>query len=139
MIAKELKYPVKPKTTTNKACTCHSEDVTAVFMLYDDGTICECNKAAGKLLGFSPIKLTWQNVSAFLPQLAGVEIMQRERINPRLRFLSHIGYGFDMIRFSGAHFVCNLFFNEVENHGRHYLRLIARPINYTETPMVSEN
>ena len=52
------------------ACTCHSEEITAVITLYDNGTICECNQAAGELLGCPPSKLTWQHISTFLPQLA---------------------------------------------------------------------
>lgn len=139
MIAKKVRRLINAKVTSTKGvanvCTCHSEDVTAVLTLYDDGTICECNKAAGELLGCAPVKLTWQHVSTFLPQLADAMIMQGERINPNLRFLSHIGYSFDMISISGVHFACALFFNEVESLGRHYLRLIIRPINYPETSM----
>jgi hypothetical protein len=111
-----------------RACICYSEEITAVLTLYNNGTICECNKAAGELLGCAPCKLTWQHISRFLPQLAENTLMQGERVNPNLRFLSHIGYGFEMIGFGGAHFACALFFNEVENLGRHYLRLIIRPI-----------
>lgn len=139
MIDNEVGAPAEPEIarikTVKNACICHSEEITAVLTLYDDGTICECNKAAGELLGCAPIKLTWQHVSTFLPQLAGAVLMQGERINPNLRFLSHIGYGFDMIGISGVHFACALFFNEVESLGKHYLRLIIRPINYTETSM----
>ncbi|MGB7816587.1 MAG: hypothetical protein WBL28_09590 [Methylotenera sp.] len=110
------------------ASICHSEEITAVLTLYDNGTICECNKAAGELLGCTPGKLTWQHISRFLPQLAETALMQGEKINPNLRFLSHIGYSFEMIGFSGVHFACALFFNEVENFGRHCLRIIIRPI-----------
>jgi len=139
MIDNAIRYPDKSNVTSMKtianACTCHSEEITAVLTLYDDGTICECNKAAGELLGCAPIKLTWQHVSIFLPQLADAVLMQGERINPNLRYLSHIGYGFDMIGFGGVHFACALFFNEVESLGKHYLRLIIRPMYFTETPM----
>lgn len=110
------------------ACICHSEEITAVITLYDNGTICECNQAAGELLGCAPSKLTWQHISTFLPQLAENALMLGEKINPNLRFLSHIGYGFETIGFSGVHFACALFFNEVENFGRHCLRIIIRPM-----------
>ncbi len=110
------------------ACICHSEEITAVITLYDNGTICECNQAAGELLGCAPSKLTWQHISTFLPQLAENALMLGEKINPNLRFLSRIGYGFEMIGFGGVHFVCALFFNEVENFGRHCLRIIIRPM-----------
>ena len=115
-------------SSNSKACICHSEEITAVITLYDNGTICECNQAAGELLGCAPSKLTWQHISTFLPQLTENALMLGEKINPNLRFLSRIGYGFEMIGFGGVHFVCALFFNEVENFGRHCLRIIIRPM-----------
>lgn len=114
--------------STVSACICHSEEITAVITLYDNGTICECNQAAGELLGCAPSKLTWQHISTFLPQLAENALMLGEKINPNLRFLSRIGYDFEMIGFGGVHFACALFFNEVENFGRHCLRIIIRPM-----------
>ena len=110
------------------ACICQSEEETAVLTLYDNGTICQCNQAAVDLFGCAPTGLTWLPVSKFLPQLADKDLMQGESINPKLRFLSHIGYGFEMIAFSGVPSACMLFFNEVQDLGRHCLRLIIRPV-----------
>lgn len=112
----------------NSAFLCQSEQQTAVLMLYDNGTIRECNQAAAELLDCAPSKITWQHISTIMPQLGETTLMQGERINPNLRFLSHIGYGFEVIGLNGVHFACALFFNEVENFGRHCLRLIIRPI-----------
>ena len=117
----------KPESVTNVSI-CRSEEETAVLTLYDNGTICECNRAAAKLLDCMPSRLTWQHVSIFLPQLAENTLMLGGGVNPNLRFLSHIGYGFEVVGMSGVHFACALFFNEVENFGRHCLRLIIRPI-----------
>jgi hypothetical protein len=115
-------------TEINSAFLCESEQQTAVLMLYDNGTIRECNQAAAELLDCAPSKITWLHISTIMPQLGETTLMQGERINPNLRFLSHIGYGFEVIGLSGVHFACALFFNEVENFGRHCLRLIIRPI-----------
>lgn len=104
------------------------ESGIAVLTLYCNGTIRECNKAAAALLDCVPNKLTWQHISTIMPELAETSLMQGEQVNPNLRFLSHIGYGFEVIGLSGVHFACALFFNEVENFGRHCLRLIIRPI-----------
>lgn len=114
---------------------CRSEEKTAVLTLYDNGTIRECNKAAAELLDCTPSHLTWQHISTVLPQLAETSLMQGKSINPNLRFLSHIGYSFEMIGLSGVHFSCAIFFNEVENFGRHCLRLIIRPIE--QEPLIS--
>lgn len=107
---------------------CQSEEEMAVLTLYDNGLICECNKAAASLLDCLPNKLTWQPIVKFLPWLEETPLMQGKSINPNLRFLSHIGYSFEVISMSGVHFACTLFFNEIESFGRHHLRLIFRPV-----------
>lgn len=135
MITAKIEYLNHSKsayTDIASACLCRSEEETAVLTLYDNGTIRECNHAAAELLDCLPSKLTWQHISTIMPQLAETTLMQGEKINPNLRFLSHIGYGFEVIGLSGVHFACALFFNEVENFGRHCLRLIIRPIQQPE-------
>lgn len=114
--------------SVNDSRQCDFEAGLAVLTLYCNGTIRECNQAAGALLDCMPNKLTWQHISTIMPELAKTSLMQGEQVNPNLRFLSHIGYGFEVIGLSGVHFACALFFNEVENFGRHCLRLIIRPI-----------
>ena len=109
-------------------CICHSEEITAVLTLDDDGTIRECNKAAGELLDCTPHKLTWQHISKIVPEFAETALVQGGIINPNLRFLSHIGYQFELVGVSGVHMACALFFNEVEDFGKHCLRLIIRPV-----------
>lgn len=109
------------------ACVCQSELATAVLTLDDSGRICDCNSAAAQLLDCSPSKVVWKHISAIVPQFAETALLQGGIINPNLRFLSHIGYQFDLVGSSGVHIACSLFFNEVEDFGRHCLRLIIRP------------
>jgi PAS domain-containing protein len=104
------------------------EDMTAVLTLTDKGMIRECNDAVGRLFGCDPSQLIWQHVSAFLPQLAEIMLLQGEQINPRLSFLSRIGHHFEAIGPAGASFVSELFFHIVENPGRRHLRVIIRPV-----------
>lgn len=124
----QVEYIDFSKACRENAYLCRSEQETAVLMLYDNGTILDCNQAAAELLDCTPSKLTWQHISTIMPQLTEATLMQGKKINPNLRFLSHIGYGFEVIGLSGVHFACALFFNEVESFGRHCLRLIIRPI-----------
>lgn len=114
---------------------CDSEKATAVLTLYDNGTIRDCNIAAAELLDCTPSNLIWQHISSVLPQLAETSLMLGKSLNPHLRFLSHIGYSFEMIGLSGVHFSCAIFFNEVENFGRHCLRLIIRPVE--QDPLIA--
>lgn len=104
------------------------EESMAVVMLNDRGLIRDCNRACETLFGCPASRLLWRHVSVLLPQLAGIELMQCGCINPRLRFLSHIGYLFEVVGLGGVHIACKLFLNDVENAGRHYLRLIIRPV-----------
>lgn len=99
-----------------------------VLTIYDNGMIRNCSDAAIELLGCSLDKLRWRHISTFFPQLADMAIIQGGKINPNLRFLSHIGYSFDVINMRGVHIACALFFNEVEHFDRHYLRVIFRPV-----------
>jgi len=113
---------------TNNADYYQSEEDLAFLTLDDDGLICECNKAAAILLDGAPNSLTWQPISKFLPWLKETPLMLGKSVNPTLRFLSRIGYSFEVIGMGGIHFACTLFFNEIESLGRHHLRLIFRPI-----------
>lgn len=106
----------------------NGKDNPAVLTLCDNGTVFECNDAASALLDCIPSRLTWQHISTILPKLAEIALMQGEGINPNLRFLSRIGYTFEVVGMSGVHFSSAVFFNEFENFGRHFLRIILRPV-----------
>lgn len=125
--------PIK-NASQSKHHACPSELATAVLLLDDNGRICDCNLAAAKLLNCSPGKLAWKHISAIVPQFAETALLQGGMINPNLRFLSHIGYQFDLVGLSGVHIACSLFFNEVEDFGRHCLRLIIRPADSDLVP-----
>jgi hypothetical protein len=110
----------------------HHEDIglnLPVLTIYDNGMIRSCSNAAIELLGCSLDILKWRHISMFLPQLSDISITQGGRVNPNLRFLSHIGHSFDVINMRGAHITCALFFNEIEHYDRYYLRVIFRPVD----------
>lgn len=112
----------------NRSVSVSGEEEIAVLIICDNGIIFECNNAAGNLLDCAPSRLTWQHISTVLPQLADVTLMRGESINPNLRFLSRLGYTFETVGMSGAHFASKVFFNEIENLGSHFLRIILRPV-----------
>ncbi|MES2181121.1 MAG: hypothetical protein V4493_03370 [Pseudomonadota bacterium] len=95
--------------------------------IYENGIIKECNKLAADLLGCAPNKLTWLNISTFLPRLGEVALLEGERVNPYLRFLSRVGHQFELISLSGARFTSQLFFNEAESLCPRCLRVIIQP------------
>ncbi len=97
------------------------------LILNENGMIHECSKTCVKCLGCTSSELQRQHISALLPQLAGIPLMLDGQINPRLRFLSHIGRQFELIGKSGVRLLCEVFFNDVESLGCHYLHLVIRP------------
>lgn len=130
----QIEYIEFPNQVKENACLCRSEQETAVLTLYGNGTIRDCNQAAAELLECNPNTLTWRHISTIMPELTEDKLMQGDTINPHLRFLSHIGYGFEMVDLNGVHSVCALFFNEFESFGRHCVRLIIRPLTQDLTP-----
>ena len=100
----------------------------AVLILLENGMILNCNQAGASLLGCDPSNLTWQPVSRLLPQLAGLALVLDEKINPYLKFLSVVGHRYEVRAVNGKHFACELFFSEVEEFGRHCLRIVMQPI-----------
>ena len=104
-----------------------TEDDRAVLTLDANGLIRNCNKAAAKLMKCSTSMLVWQHVSNFLPQLMDTQLMQDGHLNPRLRFLSRVGHRFALAMPNGGHIASRIFFNDLENAGRHNLRLIICP------------
>lgn len=100
----------------------------ALFTLDKDGLIKSSNNAGSELLGCEFGNNNWQPISKFIPQLKGVELIQSMAINKHLRFLSRIGYLFEVFDVSGLEFDCKLFFNECQDLGLDYLRLIVRPM-----------
>jgi nitrogen-specific signal transduction histidine kinase len=100
----------------------------AVLTLLQNGMILNCNEASAKLLGCDSSKLTWQPVSRLLPQLADLALVLDEKINPYLKFLTVVGHRYEVRALNGTHFACELFFSEVEEFGRHCLRVVMQPI-----------
>jgi len=104
-----------------------SEKEAAVLTFYDNGMIRDCNQAAGELLDCSTSELTGQPISRLFPELAKIMLVHGKRASSCLRFLSRIGHRFDVVNMSGKHIESELFFNDMEYLGRHYLRTIINP------------
>ena len=108
-----------------------TENDVAVLTLYDNGIIRDCNIASAELLGCASNYLIWQHISNFLPQLMEVPLLNGETVNPYLKFLSRVGHHFEVVGTNGVRFFSTVFFNDVEDFGRHCLRIIFRPIDYS--------
>jgi hypothetical protein len=104
-----------------------TEDERAVLTLDANGLIRNCNKAAAKLMKCPTSRLVWQHVSNFLPQLANTQLMQDGHLNPRLRFLSRVGHRFALAMPNGGQIASRIFFNDLDNAGRHIVCLIICP------------
>lgn len=99
-----------------------------VLTLLENGMILNCNQAGASLLGCDSSKLAWQPISRLLPQLTDLALLVDKKINPYLKFLSVVGHRYEVRAMNGTHFACKLFFSEVEEFGRHCLRIVMQPI-----------
>lgn len=104
------------------------EDDIVVLTLNDKGMIRECSKTSWNLLGCPSSQLIWKHISLLLPQLVGVQLMNGKKLNPRLCFLSRIGHHFEVTCPDGIQLASEIFFNNIESSGRHYVRVIVRPV-----------
>jgi len=102
------------------------EDVAALT-LDDSGMICDCNRAGEVLFKYRRSDLVRQHVSMLLPQLADMDLMQNGEVNPRLRFLCHIGRSFQAVAQDGQRFAGELFLNVLNNMSRGHVSLLVRP------------
>lgn len=100
----------------------------AEITLDDSGIIKSCSSAVAELLGCTVSSLLMRHVSNILPQLGDMTLIDGDRVNPYLRFLSRVDHHFEVVAFGGARFLSALFFNEIEDLGRHCMRIIFRPI-----------
>ena len=75
--------------------------------LNEQGMICDCNIPTGDLFGYGRGELAWGHISELMPELAAIKPMRDGQINPRLRFLSHIGHRFQLLSLSGKLFDVN--------------------------------
>lgn len=100
----------------------------AVLTLLENGIILNCNQAGASLLGCDSSKLAGQPISRLLPQLADLALLVDKKINPYLKSLSVVGHRYEVRAMNGTHFACELFFSEVEEFGRHCLRMVMQPI-----------
>ena len=95
--------------------------------LNEQGMICGCNILTDDLFGYRRGASAWGHISELMPELAAIKLMRDGQINPRLRFLSHIGHRFQLLSLSGKLFDVKFFIREIENQGRRYLRAMIFP------------
>lgn len=97
--------------------------------LNEQGMICGCDIPTGDLFGYRHDALAWGHISKLMPELASIKLMHDGRINPRLRFLSHIGHRFQLLSLGGKLFDVKFFIRGIESHGRRYLSAMIFPFN----------
>lgn len=88
----------------------------AVLTLDDLGVIRECSLACEQVFGYQPHELAGCHVSTLLPQLPDTELVQEDRINPRLAHLCHCAVAFQARRRDGQCFASELFINRLGSH-----------------------
>jgi len=102
----------------------------SVIVITENGIILEPDETSNKLLDYSPRKLSGKHISTLIPLLGEIELLEKrkERVNPYLRFLSRIGYGFTIIDPIGSRFSSELYFSDVRFHNQHLIIIKLSPV-----------
>lgn len=104
-----------------------------MLSLDDRGVIQECNISVEKLLGYPRSELVWQHISCLLPQIAEIDLVLQDELNPLLTYICHCDHVFEAINKHGDIIRCNLNFFSIRQEGTTTLRLILRLINNTQS------
>ena len=116
-------------TQTNNSHIKRSYDMPAMLILSEEGKIFYANKEAGELLDLSPKQLSKLHISKVILELINMDLLEegKKRVNAYLRFLSRIGYKFELCNLHGKRFSGVLFFNDIDLHGRHSVVVLIYP------------
>lgn len=113
-----------PASFTNEAL---NHTIMATIDLNQEGIIQGCSAASESLFGYMQADLLGRHVSILLPKLEGMELVIRNEINPRLRYLSHCAVPFLARKSDGKSFAGEVFFNRLYG-GDFGLQLIVRKL-----------
>ena len=116
----------EPLSGQRSRCSVDAAKDMAVLTIDADGLVCDCDRACEALFDYSRSELVRHHVSMLLPQLADFTLLENGEPNARLRFLSHVGCGFQAIARGGKIFDSEIFLNHLDNAVRERLSLIVR-------------
>lgn len=101
------------------------EQYIVVLKLNEEGYIEECLDSGQSVLG--DVLCPQLHISGLLPKLKDIRLVAEGDINPRLRFLSHIGHQFLITVAENRIMLGTLFFRCYKEANRNYIRLIICP------------
>lgn len=97
------------------------------------GYIRDCNLTAVKMLACSSKSRKPLHVTALLPQLKEMKLIEGNHLNSHLRYVAHLGHRFEVFSVRGTRFEGELFFSEIEQPAPHAFRLIISLYNPVRT------
>lgn len=100
-----------------------------ILALDDLGNIKDYNKSCEQLFNCQSRNLVGRHISSLLPQLSGVELVQKGQANPLLKYGCRCGRHFQAQDVQGHAFPCKLSIIFLKNDGRHTLRLMVHPLD----------
>ncbi|PKO91357.1 MAG: hypothetical protein CVU15_10910 [Betaproteobacteria bacterium HGW-Betaproteobacteria-1] len=100
------------------------DDKRAILWLDTQGNINDCNLTAVKMLGCRVTATPPLHVTALLPQLKEMKLIDGCHLNSHLRYVAHLGHRFEVFSLRGTRFEGELFFSDIEQPAPHAFRLI---------------
>lgn len=125
---REMSVAVNEVTQNSRFTNIDLSKEILAMTLSDKGIITSCNGACARLLGCTPSEIKFQHISTFLPEIQEENLFKDNHVNPRLCFLSHIGYHFQVVKSNGMFFAGKVIFVELANTGEYFVRVIIRPV-----------
>lgn len=115
--------PMEAGNTAPIEFTPLTNEALAVMILSESGLISDCSEKGANVLGWAQSDLIGRSIAEVIPKLASVTLLKQGRAHAYLRFLSRIGHNFELVRKNGERTTGEIFFNEVQRKGVHYLLL----------------
>lgn len=98
-----------------------------VLLLDESGMIRECSNRSERLFGYKLCELTSLHISKLLPQLSGFELIHDGQFSPQFDYLCHCGRLFEVHKFHGGTFHCELCSVSLSQDGKRILSLFVLP------------
>ena len=122
-----LPYTGVHKQPQNQAAQWNKPNELPVLLLDEDGLISDCNETVEMLFGYSHGEIVWQHISCLIPQLQGLELVEKGRINPKLDFICHCGHIFQGLSKEGSAIPAEMSLIALQHGGSFTLRVILHP------------
>ncbi len=104
-----------------------TEEQIATVVIDENGHIEDMDDPGHEILGAISDTTESRHITTLIPSLSKFIIFRKGEVNPRLKYLIHIGQSFQVLKLNGGCVLCRLCLNVIERSGKRLVRIILRP------------